>query len=99
MWVISSYEMNVPRAVIRGMHLRERHLIRPPIGSTGWELHNAQVTSRCPRGVLIRTRILPRRVHACMSRHYHARDGDLTLGATSRGDLRVGYGYLQRDVA
>lgn len=29
MWVISSYEMNVPRTVIRGMHLTERHLIRP----------------------------------------------------------------------
>ena len=34
MWVISSCETNVPRTVIRGMHLTERHLIRPPIGST-----------------------------------------------------------------
>lgn len=72
MWVISSCETNVPRTVIRGMHLTERHLIRPP--DRVKRLHC--ITRRWHRGALAfntRTRMFfPSR--ACMSRHYHARE-------------------------
>ena len=99
MWVISSYETNVPRAVIRGMRLTERHLIRPLIGSAigncimqhAGDIAVPSLRVRLPASQrLIRTLYIhafSSTSRACMSRHYHAlsREQDLTLARSSRG--------------